>query len=232
MDAPQNIPSPCQPPARSKPSIHEQLHIGILLAFVGGFLDIYTYLERGHVFANAQSGNMVLMSLSLANRQWYGALCYALPIFAYALGTRITEHFKRRRMPHWHHFVLILEAIILVGVGFWPISSSNVVVNILISLVCAMQVNSFRTLVGAPYATTMCTGNLRSAIEEWVKFHRDRNREAGWKFVRYITIILAFCAGAVVGVPLSTLFSTYSIWFCVLILAITLFLISHEKVDT
>ncbi len=34
-----------------------------ILAIVGGFLDSYSYLMRGHVFANAQTGNIVLFGV-------------------------------------------------------------------------------------------------------------------------------------------------------------------------
>ena len=43
--------------------ISETLHLGMLLAAVGGFLDAYTYLSRGKVFANAQTGNLVLLGI-------------------------------------------------------------------------------------------------------------------------------------------------------------------------
>ncbi|MEF9840560.1 MAG: DUF1275 family protein, partial [Lachnospiraceae bacterium] len=39
--------------------ISETFLIGAILAMVGGFLDAYTYLCRGGVFANAQTGNLV-----------------------------------------------------------------------------------------------------------------------------------------------------------------------------
>lgn len=63
-----------------KATIHESLLTGILLAIVGGFLDIYTYLLKGNVFANAQTGNMVLMGLKIAEQNYLGALYYLLPI--------------------------------------------------------------------------------------------------------------------------------------------------------
>ena len=34
--------------------------VGLLLAFAGGYLDVYTYVCRGGVFANAQTGNMAV----------------------------------------------------------------------------------------------------------------------------------------------------------------------------
>ena len=36
----------------------ESFPIGVLLALTGGFLDAYTYVSRGGVFANAQTGSI------------------------------------------------------------------------------------------------------------------------------------------------------------------------------
>ena len=44
----------------------ETFRLGALLTVVGGFLDTYTYLSRGGVFANAQTGNIVLLALTAA----------------------------------------------------------------------------------------------------------------------------------------------------------------------
>ena len=43
----------------------DSLLVGALLSFTGGFQDAYTYLCRGKVFANAQTGNIVLLSAAL-----------------------------------------------------------------------------------------------------------------------------------------------------------------------
>ena len=34
----------------------ESIRLGMLLAVSGGFMDAYSYIERDHVFANAQIG--------------------------------------------------------------------------------------------------------------------------------------------------------------------------------
>ena len=39
----------------------EAVSTGIFLTLSGGFQDAYTYYCRGKVFANAQTGNIVLM---------------------------------------------------------------------------------------------------------------------------------------------------------------------------
>ena len=42
------------------------LAVGILLALAGGFMDAYSYMARGHVFANAQTGNILLVAVAIS----------------------------------------------------------------------------------------------------------------------------------------------------------------------
>ena len=78
------------PPAQ----MSESFRIGALLALAGGFFDVYTYLCRGGVFANAQTGNMVLLGIAIAGGDWAHALHYIFPIAAFALGVAAAEWTK------------------------------------------------------------------------------------------------------------------------------------------
>ena len=69
----------------------EALRVGLVLALAGGYLDAYTYLCRGGVFANAETGNMVLLGVKLAAGDWGGAVKYLPPIFAFFLGVLAAE---------------------------------------------------------------------------------------------------------------------------------------------
>ena len=63
----------------------ESFFLAAILAIVGGFLDAYSYLMRGHVFANAQTGNIVLFGVYLEKREFTQALYYLVPILAFAV---------------------------------------------------------------------------------------------------------------------------------------------------
>ena len=184
----------------------ESLLLGGLLAMAGGFFDAYTYLCRGGVFANAQTGNIVLFGLKLAEGEWQRALTYLLPILAFAFGVVAAElvkrHGKRENRPdaglHWRQVIVIAEIALLAVVAFLP-QQMNMVVNTVISFVCAMQVETFRKVRGSAFATTMCTGNLRSGTEQLIIWRQTGNRKAAHKARHYYAIILWFIAGAALG---------------------------------
>lgn len=179
----------------------ETFRLGAVLAVAGGFLDAYTYLVRGKVFANAETGNMVLLGINLLNRQWMTALGYLAPILAFAAGVVAAEAIKRHvsgKSLHWRQLCVLAEAILLLGVSFLP-QEMNSLANIAVAFVCAVQVESFRKVHGNAFATTMCTGNLRSGTERLWQFLQSGNREALRQAGQYYGIILCFIAGATLG---------------------------------
>ena len=129
---------------REQPS--ESYPIGAVLACVGGFLDAYTYLCRGGVFANAQTGNIVLFGLHLAEGRWAQALFCLVPIAAFFLGVYVTEALKSRSRPtgrlHWRQRAVAVEFAVLAVVSLLPAPGWNSLANVLVSFLCAMQVES------------------------------------------------------------------------------------------
>ena len=58
----------------------ESIEVAIFLALSGGLMDAYSYLLRGQVFANAQTGNMLLLGVHASQGNWAMCLKYAFPI--------------------------------------------------------------------------------------------------------------------------------------------------------
>ena len=195
----------------------ERLATGLGLAVVGGFLDTYTYFTRGGVFANAQTGNLVLLGISAARGELYRAGQYLIPVLAFALGVVATEGLRARRgAGDWQRTVLLLEAAILAVVGLLPPEVPNFLVNVTVSFLCSMQVNGFRLLEGMPYATTMCTGNLRSCAYHLGQRLFAGERAGTGRAARYLWVMLAFCAGAALGVPATQWAGGRAVWLCVM----------------
>ena len=127
----------------------DELLIGIFLAATGGFLDAYTYFFRGGVFANAQTGNMVLMAIYASKCDFNKAVYYLIPITAFFLGVLATEYLMRhgRLGGRWRQIVLALEIIILFCIGFLSQNVPNAYINVAVSFVCSLQVNAFKKIL-------------------------------------------------------------------------------------
>lgn len=182
--------------------------VGLLLAFAGGYLDVYTYVCRGGVFANAQTGNMVLLAISAAESDFGKVFKYLLPILAFVLGILVTELVKSRyrynTAIHWRQIVIALEFIVLLTIAFVPSGIQDDLVNIAVAFVCSMQVESFRKFEGkSAYATTMCTGNLRSATEHLFFSGLNKNKEERNTSLKYYGIIAIFIVGAFISMKVS-----------------------------
>lgn len=170
---------------KAKGQMSESMPLAIFLTLAGGLQDAYSYNCRGKVFANAQTGNIVLLGQNLAEGNWGVALHYLIPLLAFISGVyvavRIQNLCKESEKIHWRQIVLVIQIILLFLVGLFP-QSMNVPANAMMSFSCAMQVNAFRKFHGIPCATTMCIGNMRSATEMLCKYQVTGNQELKKKY--------------------------------------------------
>jgi uncharacterized membrane protein YoaK (UPF0700 family) len=209
----------------------ETFRLSALLSLSGGLQDAYTYALRGGVFANAQTGNIVLLSQSLLSGNWLRALHYLLPVLSFASGVLTAEQIRHRfqgERLHWRQIVLGVEIAVLFLVGFLP-QSQNMAANMLVSFSCAMQVQSFRKVHGYGYASTMCIGNLRSGTESLSVYLREREPGALRKAAHYYGIILLFGLGAAVGGGASVVMGMGTIWLCCLLLLADCLMMIKER---
>ena len=207
----------------------------VCLTLSGGLQDAYSYFVRGKVFANAQTGNVVLMSQHLFAGEWADSLRYLIPLTAFVCGVFAAEEIRGRfwnlEAVHWRQIVAVTEIILLFCVGLLPHSMDSAA-NAITSFACAMQVQAFRKVDGYAVASTMCIGNMRSGVEALSRYRRTGEREMLRKATEYIGVILVFALGAGAGSRLLLLWGRQTIWInCVLLLFTVLLMMipEHEK---
>ena len=189
----------------------ENFILGIMLALCGGFLDAYTFITRGGVFANAQTGNIVLMGINIAKGDFERVIHYVVLILAFALGILISE----------------------VICGFIPSGKGNTFVNVMVSFVCSLQIESFRVINGNTVATTMCTGNLRSGTELLFLGISKKDKSIAIRSLTYYGINLFFVIGAIVGAVVTKYLDVKSIFIASALLIIPFIMMfkSSENVE-
>lgn len=185
------------------------LKTSALLALSAGLMDAYSFLCRGKVFANAQTGNILLCSVHLVSGEFSQALSYLLPIAAFSLGIALAS-LIHREFPGgiWVRPTLLLEALGLACTAFIPY---NAIANATISFVCGIQLEAFQRTAGCGTATTMCVGNTRLAVHYLMEYLYTRQRENLRKAGVYLGIIAFFIPGAVLGDRLISAFEQRAI---------------------
>lgn len=211
--------------------------LGVFLAFAGGFMDAYSYILRDQVFANAQTGNMLLFGVYVSEGNFIVAKDYICPVLAFTMGIIISDvvHYlvqikSEIERLHWRQVAVAIELVILFGVGFIS-QQGNLVANGFLSMACGIQVESFRKIHGNGIATTMCIGNLRSATSNLYSYIIEKKKSGLRKFILYFIVIVCFVFGAIIGNICIQVLQERAIWVDAFVLCICLLLMFKEEIE-
>ena len=142
----------------------------------------------------------------------------------------LSRNESRSGLLCWQHYAILLEFVLLFIVSWIPQGKgSNVCANVLVSSTCAIQVEAFRKMLGTPFASTMCTGNLRSATEYLNRFFVDKEKGLLQKSVQYFGIDILFVLGAVIGTFATKAMQTYATLCCCVLLCAVFFAIPRKS---
>lgn len=216
----------------------EQNWVYYTLMMVSGFYGAFTYLLRGNVFCNAQTGNIVLMGLALGLGKWLEALYYLIPISAYLLGVFFSEilpnPIKHTLQIRWDTLLMGIEMCVVIFLGFLPETAPVQISQVAINFIAAMQYNTFRQAQGTPMATTFATNHIRQIgiglateirhIGKEDKSHREKMR-------KHVMMLLCFFAGAVIGTIFCNLWKGKAIWLTLIPLGNLLRLLIREDLN-
>ena len=175
-----------------------------------------------------------VLAISLANGNWEMVLRYFIPIIFFVVGVSvamwISQNTPQSGLLCWQHYTILLEIALLFIVSWIPYGKvSNICANVLVSFTCAIQAESFRKVLGTPFASTMCTGNLRNATEYLNHFFVDKEKSLLQKSIQYFGIDLLFVLGAVVGTFTTKNLKTYATLCCCIVLCTVFFSIPRNR---
>lgn len=180
-----------------------QMHpnVAILLTLTGGFLDAFTYIGHGKVFANHMTGNVVLLAVNLASGGISQALRYTWPLLGFVCGI-LTAHLLqliawcRARHPAVVSLVFEVAFLVLAALKelpeFWLLAG--------VAFVATQQSMFFTHSGKQTYSPVMTTGNLRRCIQLFFESTIPQCKAAGLRDAAGLgAISLSFVLGALAG---------------------------------
>ncbi|MEV4411880.1 YoaK family protein [Catellatospora sp. NPDC049609] len=211
------------------------LRLIALLTMAAGFLDAYTFLGRGGVFATAQTGNVVLLGVTAAQSDWAAALRHVPPIAAFIVGVWVAETIQLPRVAavlrRPARAALLLEILVLVAVGLLPPATPDDLVAVLIAFVASVQITCFGLIGRWTFNTTVTTTNLRNAAQAAYGAVVRHDREAAARARSLWPAIASFAAGAVLGGLATVRLGDAAVWVAtaLLTMGLALFLIDDHR---
>jgi len=207
----------------------------VLLAATGGLTDAIVYMNHGHVFANAMTGNVIFLGIALVDQQWAQSLRHLVPMAGFLLGVvgaRIIHNAPVRRSAL---LVLALEVVGLFCVGMLPITFPQLAFTAIVAFVSAFQVATFRRVGRFTYNSTFVTGNLRMVAEGFYdRFFADTpelRSKGRAQALKLGAICFSFLLGAIAGAFVAPRFPAHAILFAEppLLVTLILVLLSHPQ---
>jgi uncharacterized membrane protein YoaK (UPF0700 family) len=214
-------------------SFRSLLIIACVFAVAGGYLDAYSYLAHGHVFANAQTGNVVFFSVYASAGQWAQAVRYLPPIAAFALGVSTAQLLGVRPEKRTFRATLlceIFELAILTALTFVGSYISDRWIVPIISFVAAIQNTSFGKVGPWSFNSAMTTGNIRDAASGFVLWiaGRDPAKNRG-RAIALGLICTSFLIGGFSGASYTRLNRTHALGPCAALVAIGVLFTWRER---
>jgi len=142
----------------------ETIEIVLLLAFAGGFIDAYAWIQHG-VLANAQTANLIFLWVNAMAGDWAKAFHYVPPILSFAVGIVLAAWLRRLAGERAGALSVLVEIVLLIAIGILHNRMPDVAGTLGLSLIAALQAGVFTKVEGVACSTVMITGNMRMAIE-------------------------------------------------------------------
>lgn len=194
-----------------KPS--ESRLLATALTFSGGFIDGYTYMQRGHTLSAEQTANVIFFGESVVTDNVRGMLTRGSTFIAFSIGLLMVGLFhKYVKNNYWRVFCLFPILIVCIIVGFLPASFPNYYIVPVISFTLALQNASFSKIEGMNYSNAFTTGNLSNSAVAWSAyfFGADRGKYTAAK--NYMWLVIAFAGGAIISAYLQNYLALKTIW--------------------
>ena len=151
-----------------------------ILTAAGGAMDAWVYLAHGHLFANAQTGNVVLFAIYAAAGELTDAAHIVPSITFFVVGllsSRLAGAWLKKKGLNSRNVRLSAECAALLVLALAVGKLPNDFVTACVGFVAAVQITSLSHVGSASFNTGMTTGNLRGAVSAAVAAWLDPSSE-------------------------------------------------------
>ncbi|EJN94766.1 hypothetical protein D822_05866 [Streptococcus ratti FA-1 = DSM 20564] len=210
----------------------EGLRAAMLLTFISGFIDAYTFITQEGRFASMQTGNLLYMTINIAEGHLKEAFSFLIPIVFFILGQFFYYFLKKWITPknvRWHKFstyvLLILLAVIAVLSPLLP----SIFTIAGLATFASIQLATFKRVRGYAYTNTMMTGNIKNAAYLFLKGSVEKDEQILKQSCYIIAVIITFIAGVWVSAAMCRYLTESSLYLLLLPMLVLVYFLNMER---
>lgn len=182
----------------------------LIMAFIGGYFDVYSLLYRGGKFAFLQTGNLLNLAIDIKNGDIV-KIGLGLILFICFIGGLIGANLIKRLLEKAHKgkysqlVLLVLMILLLIPNYFFEETIAPDLSYIAIGalgFIGGILLESFRNYF-IPFTATMMTNNCKLMVDSFMNGIFLKDGKELRKGLIYVLIILAFLMGVVMMVIFS-----------------------------
>lgn len=194
--------------------VKRQIQLHHAVSVIGGFWGGYTIFNHLDIFANAQTGNLIKLVLSVCCLQ-LDAVLYLLSYFGlYILGNAFYAVARKKLGISMKIVSFAVSALAIALVGILNFTSNSFLVVMPIFFAAPVQWNAFKTAGKNSSSTIFSSNNVRQAVILLTNYIMNRNRKDLKNARFYWATLLFFHIGVAASCLLSLAVGVHSIWFC------------------
>ena len=188
---------------------------------IGGFLGGYTIFNHADIFGNAQTGNLIHLTLDTVQGKFALVLFMLLGFLVYCGGNVFYVLVRRRVKISMKIVSLICTSAAVALTGAISFVQNDFIACYPISFAAPVQWNAFKIADGNSSSTIFSSNNVRQAAILTTNYALDRDKRTRAKAAFYWLTLLGFHLGVAFSCAMSLIFGAQSIWFCYAPIALT-----------
>ena len=190
-----------------------------LLTFCAGFVDAYTFMERGGTLVAGQTGNVVFLSVELIHHKTGEIEVKLATMLAFMLGIfLITVFHPIFEQSLWRVTSISPLVLICTLVGSMPNTVPNMFIVPPIAFCMGVVATAFGEVDGIVYNNSFMTGNIKKTMVAFGNFVRTSEKPYLKEGIFFVALLGSFITGAIISTYLIQFYALRTIWIVAVIL--------------
>ena len=186
--------------------------LALFLTFCAGYVDAYTFIERGNTLVAGQTGNVVFLSVGIVQHNVADAEVKILTLLSFMLGVFLLTIYKEKlKIVKKPILSLVPLGVLSLIIGFVPLTVDNHFIVPPLAFCMGLVTTAFGEVSGIAYNNAFMTGNIKRTMLAFGDYIRTKHTPFLREGLIFVSLLSSFVLGVVFSAYLSIFYEEKTI---------------------